>query len=534
MTTADIPAPTEAGPGTPSPPAIAARGVTRRFPGVIANDRVTFEVLPGEIHALLGENGSGKTTLCKILTGLYRPDEGEVAVNGQPVRFRSPRDADDAGVFMVHQHFSLVDRLTVAENVVLGRSGRRRFLLDPRAAEEEVAAAAERFHLSVAPRAFVGELSVGERQRVEILKALYRGARTLILDEPTTVLTPRESEELFTNLRGLARDGGSIIFISHRLREVTAVCDRVTVLRKGRTVGTVRVEGEKTDPRHLARLMVGREVSPASRDRSTHAHAHSPEPEPVVLEIDRVSANDDTGRPRVREISLSVRRGEIVGIAGVAGNGQRELAEAITGLRARSAGRVTVAGRALPSGSPRDAADAGVAYVPEDRMGTGLAPGLRITDNLMLKSHRRPEYSYGPFIRSKRAASHARELITRFGIKGRSDDEVRRLSGGNAQKVLLAREMSSSPKALVVAAPTRGLDVAAMDTVRTLLLEAADNGLSVLLISEDLDEVLDLADRVAVVFDGRVMGVVDRGRTGFDSARRDGIGLMMAGMEAAT
>ncbi|WP_329337680.1 ABC transporter ATP-binding protein [Streptomyces sp. NBC_01352] len=532
MTTADTSTPPAAEPAPPAPPAIAARGVTRRFPGVVANDRVTFEVLPGEIHALLGENGSGKTTLCKILTGLYRPDEGEVVVNGRPVRFRSPRDADDAGVFMVHQHFSLVDRLTVAENVVLGRSGSRRFLLDPRAAEEEVAAAAERFHLTISPRAFVGELSVGERQRVEILKALYRGARTLILDEPTTVLTPRESEELFTNLRGLARDGGSIIFISHRLREVTAVCDRVTVLRKGRTVGTVRVEGEKTDPRQLARLMVGREVSPASRERS--ADAHSLEGEPVVLEIDRVSADDDTGRPRVREVSLSVRRGEIVGIAGVAGNGQRELAEAITGLRARSAGRVSVAGRALPSGNPRDAADAGVAYVPEDRMGTGLAPGLRITDNLMLKSYRRPEYSRGPFIRSKRAASRARDLITRFGIKGAADDEVRRLSGGNAQKVLLAREMSCDPRALVVAAPTRGLDVAAMDTVRTLLLEAADNGLSVLLISEDLDEVLDLADRVAVVYDGRVMGVVDRGPTGFDSARRDGVGLMMAGMEAAT
>lgn len=532
MTTADTSTPPAAEPAPPIPSAIAARGVTRRFPGVVANDRVTFEVLPGEIHALLGENGSGKTTLCKILTGLYRPDEGEVAVNGQPVRFRSPRDADDAGVFMVHQHFSLVDRLTVAENVVLGRSGNRRFLLDPRAAEEEVAATAERFHLNITPRAFVGELSVGERQRVEILKALYRGARTLILDEPTTVLTPRESEELFTNLRGLAQGGGSIIFISHRLREVTAVCDRVTVLHKGRTVGTVRVEGERTDPRHLARLMVGREVSPASRERPTDAYPL--EGEPVVLEIDRVSADDDTGSPRVREVSLSVRRGEIVGIAGVAGNGQRELAEAITGLRARSAGRVGVAGRTLPAGSPRAAADAGLAYVPEDRMGTGLVPGLRITDNLMLKSYRRPEYSRGPFIRSKRASSRARDLITRFGIKGTPHDEVRRLSGGNAQKVLLAREMSSDPKALVVAAPTRGLDVAAMDTVRTLLLEAADNGLSVLLISEDLDEVLDLADRVAVVYDGRVMGVVDRGRTGFDSDHRDRIGLMMAGMEAAT
>lgn len=533
MTTADTSTPPAAEPAPPAPPAIAARGVTRRFPGVVANDRVTFEVLPGEIHALLGENGSGKTTLCKILTGLYRPDEGEVVVNGRPVRFRSPRDADDAGVFMVHQHFSLVDRLTVAENVVLGRSGSRRFLLDPRAAEEEVAAAAERFHLTISPRAFVGELSVGERQRVEILKALYRGARTLILDEPTTVLTPRESEELFTNLRGLARDGGSIIFISHRLREVTAVCDRVTVLRKGRTVGTVRVEGEKTDPRQLARLMVGREVSPASRERS--ADAHSLEGEPVVLEIDRVSADDDTGRPRVREVSLSVRRGEIVGIAGVAYNGQRELAEAITGLRARSAGRVSVAGRALPSGNPRDAADAGVAYVPEDRMGTGLAPGLRITDNLMLKSYHaarvlpRPVH---PLQAGRFPGPRPHHPLRDQGRGGRRGTPAS--SGGNAQKVLLAREMSCDPRALVVAAPTRGLDVAAMDTVRTLLLEAADNGLSVLLISEDLDEVLDLADRVAVVYDGRVMGVVDRGPTGFDSARRDGVGLMMAGMEAAT
>jgi len=504
-------------------PAIAARGITRRFPGVVANDRVSFEVLPGEVHALLGENGSGKTTLCKILTGLYRPDEGEVHIDGRRVHFTSPRDAFDAGVFMVQQHFSLVDRLTVAENVVLGWSPHRTFRCRAREIEAEVAATSERFNMRVDPSARVWQLSVGERQRVEILKALYRGARILILDEPTTVLTPQECEHLFASLRDMTASGASVVFISHKLREVTAVCDRVTVLRRGRTVGAVDIAAAGADPRALARLMVGHEVSLATKDPLVvGADA------PVALDVRSLGVSNDFGRLRIKDVSFSIRRGEVLGVAGVAGNGQRELAEAITGLRSHTAGQVLVGERVLRNGSPGDAIAAGVAYVPEDRMGTGLVPSLKVTDNVALKDFRSPELSRGPFVSPKKVLARTRDLLDRFDVSGRPDSTVRQLSGGNAQKVLLAREMSSNPRVLVVAALTRGLDVSAMESARALLLEAAGRGVAVLLISEDLDEVLDLSDRVAVVYDGRIMGIV-----GAHGADRDGIGLMMAGIEVA-
>jgi simple sugar transport system ATP-binding protein len=490
---------------------------------VLANDRVTFEVLPGEVHALLGENGSGKTTLCKMLTGLYQPDEGHVEIDGQPVRFGSPRDAYEAGVFMVQQHFSLVDRLTVAENVMLGWTREKRFRFSAKDAERQVAAAAAEFHMEMDPAAYVWQLSVGERQRVEILKALYRGARTLILDEPTTVLTPQECDVLFTTLRRLVANDHSVVFISHKLHEVMAVCDRVTVLRQGRTVGTVRVGENGLDARKMAQMMVGREISLA-RKAGTGAGPG----ERVVLALDGVSVANDFGRLRVKELSLSVHEGEILGVAGVAGNGQRELAEVISGLRGHSAGRVTVGGCELRNGDPRHAADAGVAYVPEDRMGTGLAPGLTIIDNIILKSYRSRAMSRGPLIRSHKAAARTRELLEKFNVKGAPDNSVRQLSGGNAQKVLLAREMSSDPKVLVVASPTRGLDVSAMESVRELLIETAARGVGVVMISEDLDEIFDLADRVAVMHDGRVMGVVAH-----DRIDRDEIGMMMAGIEVA-
>jgi simple sugar transport system ATP-binding protein len=502
-------------------PALAAKGITRRFPGVIANDGVSFEVMPGEVHALLGENGSGKTTLCKILTGLCRPDEGEILLDGEPVRFGSPRDAYAAGVFMVHQHFSLVDRLTVAENVVLGWTRERHFRFDAKAVEAHVAEAAQEFHMEIDPAAFVWQLSLGERQRVEILKALYRGARTLILDEPTTVLTPQECETLFATLRRLVdNEQHAVVFISHKLHEVMALCDRVTVLRQGRMVGTVQVKQDELDPRKLAQMMVGREIT--LKRKTSFGAARG---ERVVLDIAGVSVANDFDRLRVKELSLSIHEGEILGLAGVAGNGQRELAEAVTGLRGRVAGSVRVAGRELRSGDPRDAIDSGVAYVPEDRMGTGLAPGLKLTDNIILKSYRTPAMSNGPLIRSQRALERTRELLERFNVKGRPDNAVRQLSGGNAQKVLLAREMSSDPQVLVVAAPTRGLDVSAMQSVRELLIAAAASGVGVLLISEDLDEIFDLADRVAVIHDGRVMGIVDH-----DKIDRDEVGMMMAGM----
>jgi ABC-type uncharacterized transport system ATPase subunit len=490
---------------------------------VIANDDVDFDVRAGEVHALLGENGSGKTTLCKIVTGLYTPDAGEVLVSGEPVRFRSPADAYRAGIFMVHQHFSLVDRMTVAENVVLGWSRRRRLRIDHGKLVAEVAAAAEEFHIDVNPRAHVWQLSVGERQRVEILKALYRGAQTLILDEPTTVLTPQETERLAVSLRAMASAGASVVFISHKLHEVLGVADRLTVLRQGRTTATIDLKAESVDAKTLARLMVGREIQFARRAERSAAVSDE-----TVLEIDDLVANNDFGRPVVHGVSLAVRRGEILGVAGVAGNGQRELAEAISGLRGTVSGSVRLNGRTVPSGNPRAAIDLGIAWIPEDRVHVGLAPGLKVWENIILKSFRTPEVSTGPFVRRGDALARTEELLKRLDVKGTAESRVRQLSGGNAQKVLLARELSSKPVAMVVSAPTVGLDVAATEAVRQFLIDAADAGVAVLLISEDLGELLDLSDRLAVMCKGEVTGIVEP-----EKASVEEIGLLMMGERAA-
>lgn len=500
---------------------IAAIGVTKRFPGVVANDHVSFDVRGGEVHALLGENGSGKTTLCKILTGLYRPDAGTLAVDGRPVVFHSPRQAYEAGVFMVQQHFSLVERLTVAENMVLGlpRSSRP----SGRSARVAVVAeAAARHGLEVDPSRYIWQLSVGERQRVEILKALFRGARTLILDEPTTVLTPQECSGLFSTLTELARGGTAIVFISHKLREVLAVSDRVTVLRRGSAVATVDARTERLSPPALAQLMVGRSVELSTRRQQARAVGDA------VLEVDAVSAENEFGRVVVNGVSLAVHAGEIVGLAGVAGNGQRELAEVIAGLRRAVAGGVAVGGGRLASGSPRVAIDAGVAYVPEDRFGLGLVRDLTVSDNLVLKRFYRRDFSRWSVLDAGAVARWADQCIEDFSIKGRRSSVVRQLSGGNAQRVLLARELSSQPRVLVVAAPTRGLDVAATDAVRRLLIEAADRGIGVLLISEDLDELLEMADRIVVMFRGAAVGSLPRAE-----ATSEQIGLLMAGMAGA-
>ncbi len=501
--------------------ALEAREITRRFPGVLANDRVSFELRHGEIHALLGENGSGKTTLCKILTGLYWADDGEVLLDGERVTFSSPAEACEVGIFMVQQHFSLVDRLTVAENVVLGWTRERSLRYKPKKIETEVAAVSEKYQLRVDPKAYVWQLSVGERQRVEILKALYRQARILIMDEPTTVLTPAECEGLFENLRGMARAGTSVIFISHKLREVAALCDRVTVLRRGRSVGSVDVKAGGVDHRELARLMVGHEIA-LNRKQPVEIAADAA----VALSVENLSVVNDFGRVEVKDVSLQIRRGEVLGLAGVAGNGQRELAEGITGLRRRSGGSVSVDGRGLRPGRVDDAIAASMAYVPEDRLGTGLVPSLKVTDNVALKSSKSRRFCWGPFLRARRVLEYTNELLERFDVRGNATNTVRQLSGGNAQKVLLGREMSSSPNVLVVSALTRGLDVSAMESVRALLLEAAAGGVAVLLISEDLDEVLDLADRVAVIHRGQIMATVP------PDTDRDTIGLMMAGVEA--
>jgi general nucleoside transport system ATP-binding protein len=495
------------------------RGITKLFPGVVANDGVDFEARVGEVHALLGENGAGKSTLSNILTGLYRPDAGEIFLRGRRVYFHAPRDALDAGIFMVHQHFRLVEPFTVAENVVLGdhRGEGRSFRLRRRAIERRVAQLSRSYGMQVDPRARVWQLSLGEQQRVEIVKALYRDASILVLDEPTAVLTPQEAEALFTTLRAMAELGSTVIFISHKLHEVKAVADRVTVLRGGRTVATVAIDD--ATPRSLAALMVGRELAEGERVPTDRRAGET------ILETSGLCADDDRGRAALTNVSLVARAGEIVAIAGVAGNGQRELADTIAGLRAPTAGRVAIADHVLRAGDPRAAIAAGVAYVPEDRLGTGLAPSLSIASNISLKSYRGPSSSRGPLLRLRAIRDRAIELIRRYRIAAPGPDaQARQLSGGNLQKVVLAREFSAQPRLIVAAAPTRGLDVGAIETVHMYLRDAAAHGVAVLLISEDLDEILSLADRIAVMYEGAILGE-------FEAAGADveEIGLLMAG-----
>jgi general nucleoside transport system ATP-binding protein len=472
------------------------------------------------VHALLGENGAGKTTLSNILTGLYRPDDGEIRLWGEPVEFHSPRDALDAGVAMVHQHFRLVEPFTVAENVVLGdhRDVGRTFLLHPRVLERRVADLSQQYGLAVHPRARIWQLSLGEQQRVEILKALYKEARVLILDEPTAVLTPQEARMLFGTIRAMADEGRTVIFISHKLHEVKAVADRVTILRRGRSVATV--SAADATPRSLAALMVGREIELGRRNGRRDVGE-------TCLDVEGVGAMGDRGLPAVKDVSLSVRRGEIVAVAGVAGNGQRELAETIAGMRVPTTGSISVAGRTLKGGDAREAITAGVAYVPEDRLGTGLAPGLSVADNVVLKSYRKPPASRGPFLILRKIRELAESVMKRYDVRASGPDvPARQLSGGNLQKVVLAREFSGDPVVLVAASPTRGLDVAGIEVVHAYLRDAAERGVGVLLISEDLDEIRALADRIAVMYEGAIVGERDA-----ETATVEELGLLMAGGE---
>ena len=497
--------------------AVKMTGIVKKFPGVVANDGVDFELDSGEVHALLGENGAGKSTLSNILTGLYRPDAGHLEIDGAPVSFASPRDALDAGIGMVHQHFRLVPTFTVAENVILGESDSRIFL-DRDEVAARVQELSERYHLAVDPMARVWQLSVGEQQRVEILKVLYRGAKVLILDEPTAVLTPIEADELFKTLRSMVAEGRSVIFISHKLDEVMAVADRITVLRAGKTVGCV--QAASTSTRELASMMVGRSVEFNRVVRSTPAC-----PDDVVLNVSAASATDDRGRQALFDITLSVGRGEIVGVAGVAGNGQRELAEVIAGMRPTTGGSVAVEGREVRSGRARSAIAQGIAHIPEDRLHTGLAAGHSVEDNMALKNYRSSALSRFRILRRKAIRGQAEDLVGRYDVKTPDTrTPVRLLSGGNVQKVLLAREFSSLPKVLIAASPTRGLDVGAIETVRSRLVEAADSGLGVLLISEDLDEIMSLSDRVLVMYEGRIVADMPMGE-----AERHRIGLLMGG-----
>jgi simple sugar transport system ATP-binding protein len=483
---------------------LEARGIVKRFPGVLANDRVDFDVHAGEIHALLGENGAGKSTLMKMLYGLYRPDAGEILVNGEPVRFHSPLDAIRRGIGMVHQHFMLVPTFTVAENVALGLPSSRRFVLDLDRVSKRIEELAKLYGLQVDPVAEVRQLSVGEQQRVEILKVLYRGASLLILDEPTAVLTPQEVRELFQILRQMVKNGHGIIFISHKLHEVIGLSDRVTVLQNGRVVDTVpTAEATKEG---LARLMVGREVL-------FHVDRLPTKQGDVRLAVEGLWAQGDAGVEALCGVDLEVRAGEILGLAGVSGNGQRELAEVI-------------AGHDVTGQSPARLLDHGLSYIPEERMIDGTVAEFSVEENLILKDHHHPPYAHGIFMNFKRIAEESDRLIEDFDIKTPSRrTPVKSLSGGNIQKLILARELSRNPRVLVAAQPTRGLDVSATEYVHRRLIEQREKGCAILLISEDLDEILNLADRIAVIYEGEIMGVVTR-----EEVEIDQLGLMMAGV----
>ena len=475
------------------------RGVRKEFPGIVANDDVSLDVRRGEVHALLGENGAGKSTLMNILYGLYKADAGEIRLSGKPVVFNSARDAIEAGIGMVHQHFMLIPVMTVAENIVLGTEPvRDGIFLDESGAEARVKEISEQFGLLVDPGALVSEITVGQEQRVEILKALYRGADLLILDEPTAVLTPQEAGELFEIIRSLKADGKSIIFITHKLNEVLEIADRITVLRRGKKVETVPREGATEES--LARAMVGREVLL----RVEKAQA---QPGDVLLAISDLHVLDDRGIPKVRGVSFDVRAGEIVGIAGVDGNGQTELIDAITGLRKAESGSIAVAGVEVTHPSARRMLDVGVGHIPEDRQRRGLVLEFSISENIALHDYAIPPDAKWGWLFPARMIDRARRLIKEFDVRGGGPlTRAGGLSGGNQQKVVAAREIARDPKVLIAAQPTRGLDVGAIEYLHRRLVAERDEGRAVLLVSLELDEILSLADRTLVIYEGEIVG----------------------------
>jgi ABC-type uncharacterized transport system ATPase subunit len=482
-----------------APPVLELRGMTKRFPGVLANDRVDFDLQPREVHALLGENGAGKSTLMNTVYGLYRPDEGEIRMNGGPISLHSPKDAIEHGIGMVHQHFMLIPVMTVAENIVLaGEPTQGRVLLDYDTALDRVRELSNRFGLAVDPRARVQNITVGQQQRVEILKALYRGAEILILDEPTAVLTPQEAEELFEIIRGLKEEGKSIIFITHKLREVLEIADRITVLRRGKKIETLSRGGATESG--LARLMVGREVL-------LRVEKEPAAPEEPLLKVDGLRVLDDRGLEAVRGASFDVRAGEIVGLAGVDGNGQAELVEALGGLRHPSAGRILVAGHDVTGRSARRVLDTGLGHIPEDRHRRGLVLDFSLAENLALHDYRRPPNSRLGWLFPRRVIEAARRLLKLFDVRGGGPlTRAAALSGGNQQKVVLAREISRNPSVLLAAQPTRGLDVGAIESVHRRLVETRDGGKAVLLVSLELEEILSLSDRILVMYEGEIVG----------------------------
>ncbi len=490
-------------------------GIVKRFPGVLANDCVSFDVKAGEIHALLGENGAGKSTLMKILYGLYQPEEGQILLNGQPVTFHSPADALAQGIGMIHQHFMLVPTLTVTENVALGMKSAPR--LDLRRVKERLLELSAAYGLKIDPDAYVWQLSVGEQQRVEIVKALYRGGALIILDEPTAVLTPQEVNELFVTLKQMREQGHALIFITHKLHEVQALSDRITVMRDGRVVDTIL--NHDVERRTLARMMVGRDVQ-------FQPNRPNVQPGEPLLVLRDLCAENDQGLPALKNVSLDVRAGEILGIAGVSGNGQRELAEVIAGLRPATSGEAVIAGQPILRASVAERLRAGLAFIPEERMRHGTIGTFSVAENIILQSHRDAPFSRGMFLNFRAIARYTDELIHRFNVKTPTQETaIKNLSGGNIQKLILARELSRRPKVLVAAQPTRGVDIGATEYIRDVLMQQRSEQVAILLISEDLDEILALSDRIAVLYEGDVVGVVSR-----DEADVETLGLMMAGV----
>ena len=492
---------------------VRMRGIWKRFGSVVANRGVDFDLRKGEIHALLGENGAGKSTLMRVLYGLYRADAGSIAINGTPVSIRSPRDAIAHGIGMVTQHFALVGPITVAENVILGSTPHLRLNLS--AARQRVTATAERIGLSLDPGALVKDLSVGQRQRVEIVKALYRNAQVLILDEPTAVLLPQEVEQLFNTLRRLREEGVSIVFISHKLQEVMQLTDRVTVMRAGEVVGSV--DTSRVTSSELARMMVGRATFSITKPSSLSSSQSQ-----VALRLEQVRAKNNKGLLALRDLSLEVYTGEILGIAGVSGNGQTELAQVIEGVRPVVSGHVYVCGQEVTNAGPRRMMDIGVGRIPEDRH-ESVVGSMSVAYNMVLEHL--TEFTRWGFVDRRRLHQHAEQLIAEYQIKARPNDPIRTLSGGNIQKVILARVLERNPRVIVVSQPTRGLDLAATTYVRSKLVEQRQRGAAILLISEDLDEILELADRIAVIYEGEIRKV-------FATAEvtPEELGLLMAGL----
>jgi simple sugar transport system ATP-binding protein len=502
--------------------ALQARGMTKRFPGVLANDRVDLDLRPGEIHALLGENGAGKSTLMNLLYGLYRPDEGHIYVKGKEVHFNGPSDAIAAGIGMVHQHFMLIPPFSVTENIMLGgESTSLAGVLDEGAAERRIRDLSQEYGLEVDPEAKVEDLPVGAQQRVEILKAFYRNADILILDEPTAVLTPQEALDLFAIMRRLADDGKAIVFITHKLKEVLAVADRITVLRLGRVAGSA--DPKRTTEAQLASLMVGRDVILEVKKKPAN-------PGKPVLVIENLQVKDNRGQMAVDGLNLEVREGEIFGIAGIEGNGQTELVEALTGLRKPYAGAIKLGGRDVTQTPTRALIDRGLAHVPEDRHKHGLVLTYPISDNMVLNTYDEKPFAQGVLRNDRSIVEFAKRLVRRFDVRTPAISVLaRNLSGGNQQKTILARELSRQISLLVAAQPTRGLDVGSIEFIHKQIVAQRDEGVAVLLVSAELDEVLALSDRIGVIYKGKLVAVIPR-----NEATRERLGILMTGGSGET